>query len=81
MEKTNRPEDSLNINTECVRACSAVCDSLWPHGLNLHHLCLLHWQADPLPLSRLGSSQNMNMFNAFIETKEGVESVIEEQDT
>lgn len=24
--KTNQPEDSLNINTECVRACSAVCD-------------------------------------------------------
>ena len=24
-------------------------------GLNLHFLCLLHWQADSLPLSHLGS--------------------------
>ena len=24
-------------------------------GLNLHFLCLLHWQVDPLPLSHLGS--------------------------
>ena len=24
-------------------------------GLNLHLLCLLHWQADSLPLSHMGS--------------------------
>ena len=24
-------------------------------GLNLHLLCLLHWQADSLPLNHLGS--------------------------
>ena len=26
-------------------------------GLNLHFLCLLHWQVDSLPLSHIGSPQ------------------------
>ena len=38
--------------------CHFLLQGIFPtQGLNLHLLCLLHWQADSLPLSHWGSPQ------------------------
>ena len=36
-------------------SCSTACRIFPDQGSNLHLLCLLHWQADSLPLSHQGS--------------------------
>ena len=49
------PWDSPGKNTGV--GCHALLQGIFPtQGLNLHLLCLLHWQAGPLPLAPPGKT-------------------------
>ena len=43
---------SKNTGVDCYFLLQGIFET---QGLNLHLLCVLHWQADSLPLSDLGS--------------------------
>ena len=49
------------------RGCYFLLQGIFPtQGSNLHLLCLLHWQADSLPLCHLGSPKRWPTANSFL---------------